>query len=407
MKKFFDVVSYTQLESLVSQHGSPLVVTSEAIIRERCQVLRSTFPSSHLNYAVKANYNPWLLKIVADEGFGVDAVSPNEVALALQVGVPAAQIYYIENNMTDDDMHQAVQQGVNLVVGSISRLEKYAQAYPNTKVWVRVNGDVGPAHHAKTFTAGPTSKFGIHHTDLASAQTVAAEYGVRITTLQQHIGSGWLEVEPFLEAMEVLLDLVKTMPEVKHLDFGGGFGVPYKPEQSHLDYEALGESFAARMAAFESETSRTFTTGFEPGRFIMAESAVLLATCNTRKIGADGRVFIGTDTGFNHLIRPAMYESYHHITNITQPSGAAESVDVCGNLCESSDFFARQRALPPVAEGDVLAISDVGAYGLVQGSPYNLRGFPAEVLVKTDGRTQLIRRRESLEDLLQGFEYSL
>jgi len=407
MKKFFDVVSYTQLESLVSQHGSPLVVTSEAIIRERCQVLRSTFPSSHLNYAVKANYNPWLLKIVADEGFGVDAVSPNEVALALQVGVPAAQIYYIENNMTDDDMHQAVQQGVNLVVGSISRLEKYAQAYPNTKVWVRVNGDVGAAHHAKTFTAGPTSKFGIHHTDLASAQTVAAEYGVRITTLQQHIGSGWLEVEPFLEAMEVLLDLVKTMPEVKHLDFGGGFGVPYKPEQSHLDYEALGESFAARMAAFESETSRTFTTGFEPGRFIMAESAVLLATCNTRKIGADGRVFIGTDTGFNHLIRPAMYESYHHITNITQPSGAAESVDVCGNLCESSDFFARQRALPPVAEGDVLAISDVGAYGLVQGSPYNLRGFPAEVLVKTDGRTQLIRRRESLEDLLQGFEYSL
>lgn len=201
MKRFNDIVAHQQLLDLVAEYGSPLVVYSEAVIRERCRVLKKAFPSSHLNYAMKANYNPALLKIVRSEGFGIDAVSPNEVELALRVGFAPEKIFYVENNMTDEDMYEAVFQGVNLVIGSLSRLEKYARHYPNTNIGIRINGDVGAAHHAKTFTAGPTSKFGIHHEFIGEALEIANQNHVTINLLQQHIGSGWLETAPFLEAV--------------------------------------------------------------------------------------------------------------------------------------------------------------------------------------------------------------
>ncbi len=391
-------------QKLVGKYSSPLVLVDAEIIRKRIQILKSNFPNCHFYYALKANFNPHIVKIIVNEGFGIDAVSPNEVELGLKLGIPAEKIVYNENNMTDDDMNYSVSKKINLTVGSLSRLEKYSQKYPNTEIGIRINGDIGAALHQKTYTAGPKSKFGIHYKHLEKALEIAKKNNVKITTAHQHIGSGWLNSEPFFEAVDILLAQAKKMPDVRKIDFGGGFGIPYKPNQSHIDYKILGQKFQEKIVNFTKKTGRNFKIAFEPGRFIVAESSVLLATVNTRKKNPDGKIFLGTDTGFNHLVRPAMYDSYHQILNLSRLKNPKEKVNICGNLCESSDFFAKDREIEKAEEGDILAIFDVGAYGLAQGSHYNLRGYPAEVLI--DGNTEkIIRKRENFEDLMKTFDY--
>ncbi|MCK5461180.1 diaminopimelate decarboxylase [Candidatus Gracilibacteria bacterium] len=388
----------------MSKYGSPLVLTDGNIIRERCRMLKKNFPGISFHYAVKANYNPYLVKIIIDEGFGLDGVSPKEVLLGVKVGISPEKIVYNENNMTDKDMIESVELGVNLTIGSISRLEKFCRKFPGKSIGIRINGDIAAACHKTNLTAGPDSKFGIQFTEIETALEMAKKYQVKITTAHQHIGSGWLDTTPFLEAMDILFREVKKMPDVQKIDFGGGFGVPYKLDQNHLDYEKLSEQIFAKIASFEKEVGRKFEYAFEPGRFLVCESSVLLMTVNTRKTGSDGKIFIGTDSGFNHLVRPAMYGSYHEILNLSHPNEPAETVEICGNLCESADFFAHDRLIPTISEGDILGILNFGAYGLAQSSPYNLRGMPAEVLI--DGKIEkLIRRRETFEDLMHNFDY--
>ena len=300
-------------------------------------------------------------------------MSPNEVELALRCGASPDKIVYVENNMTDAEMALAVKHQVRLVVGSLSRLKKFAEAYPGASVGVRINADVGAAHHARTFTAGPESKFGIHHTSIDEAVAVANAYGVKINLVHQHIGSGWLERAAFLEAADILLAAAAKFPHLEHIDFGGGFGVPYKESDAPLDLPKMANDLKAHIENFEKRAGRSFRYALEPGRFIVAESAALLATVQDQKVGADGRVFLGLDTGFNHLMRPALYGSQHVILNLSRPEAPPARYDICGNICESTDFFARDRELPLTQEGDVLAILNYGAYGAAMSSAYNLR----------------------------------
>lgn len=387
---------------LIARYGSPLAIYDIAAVRARCRALKAAFPFCELFFALKANYSPALLRQIVREDFGVDAVSPNEVELALRCGARPDRIVYVENNMSDAEMALAAAHGVRLVLGSLSRLGKYARAYPGTQVGVRINADVGAAHHARTFTAGPESKFGIHHSQIDDALALARAHGVRIDLVHQHIGSGWLEAGAFLEAADILLAAARRFPDLETIDFGGGFGVPYRDTDTPLDLALIGSELHSRVECFEAAMGRRFRYGLEPGRIVVAETAALLATVQDKKQGGDGRTFLGLDAGFNQLMRPALYGAHHAILNLTRPDATPARYDVCGNLCESTDIFARGAELPETEEGDVLAILNFGAYGAAMGSAYNLRAPAPEVFVDGDARV-LTRRRASLDDLLTGY----
>jgi diaminopimelate decarboxylase len=389
---------------LVAEHGTPLVIVDAAIIRERCRALKSAFPGARFFYAPKANYNPWIVRLIVGEGFGIDAVSPMEIELALRLGVAPENITYVENAMSPDDLAYAVQTGVPIVLGSLGALERYGAVRRGASVGIRVNGEVGASEHQYTYTSGPRSKFGIHPSQFGEAKAIADGRGIRITRLHQHIGSNWLDSAPFLAAAKSLCELAASFPDLKTLDFGGGFGVPYHEEQHPLDVAALGNAFGQMIGGYHAAAGRRFEIAFEPGRYVVAESSAIVTRVNDRKTSGSGRVFVATDTGFNHLIRPALYGSRHRILNLSSPDAAPETVDVCGNLCEEADYLARDRSLPRAEEGDFLAVMDVGAYGLSMGSDYNLRPLPPEILIDGNER-KLIRHRRGFAELMRQFDF--
>ena len=190
--------------------------------------------------------------------------------------------------------------------------------------------------------------------------------------------------------MDALLRVARDFPDLKYLDFGGGLGVPYKPEEKPLDVQKLGKEILKRFKSFCQNYGQKLHLILEPGRYLVAESGYLLTRVNTVKKNPDGRKFVGVNSGFNHLIRPAMYGSYHEIVNISNPDGKKEKVDIVGNLCESGDKFAVQRKISHVRENDLLVIQNAGAYGYSMSSDYNLRPKPEEILVKSDGSLRLI-----------------
>jgi len=389
-------------ERIARKFGTPVYVYKEKVIKRQVRSLSRSieYEPREILYAVKANSNPHILKILREEGVGIDAVSPGEITLALRTGFQPWDIFFTGNNITDEEMVFAAEKGVLLNIDSLSCLEKLGKKYPGRKVCVRINPDVGAGHHDHCITGGPKSKFGIWYSEVKEINRIAKNYQLEIVGIHQHIGSQILEVEKFLIAMEVLLRVAPNFPNLRFIDFGGGLGVPYRPEENPLDIEELGRRMSEKFENFCRKYGRVLNLIIEPGRYLVAEAGYLLTRVNTVKRNPDGRVFVGVDSGFNHLIRPAMYGSYHPIFNISNLDGEKEKVDVVGNVCESGDKFAEGREVNRVREGDLILIGIVGAYGYSMSSDYNLRPRPAEVLVKANGSLQLIRERETIEKII-------
>lgn len=396
-------------ENLLQQYGSPLYVYFQHTIEDRIHELQNTlggYKNTKFLYALKANNNPHLAKIILENNFGIDAVSIEEIKMGLFAGAAADTIMFTENNCTDAEMHEAVQLGVLINIGSLSRLEKFGQAYPGSSVCVRFNPNVGAASHATNITGGPDSKFGISFTDVPRVQEIAATYNLTIIGIHQHIGSGWLGLKEPLLALEVILDIAQKFSQLEFIDCGGGFGVPYQPEQKRLDLVTLGKKIQQRFEQFCLQYGKELELRFEPGRYIVAESGHLLTRVNTLKPSPEGKIFVGTDTGMNHLVRVAMYGSYHPIVNISKREGAPQKYDIVGNICECADFFAKDRELNEIHEGDILDIQIAGAYGMSMASEYQFRSRPAEVLIDTNGEAQIIRRRETFEAMTKIFDFT-
>lgn len=381
--------------------GTPTYVYDETIIRRQCRTLRQHLEGLPLSllYAMKANSSPAVLRVIADEGLGIDAVSPAELLLALRCGFPADRILFSANNMTDDEMHMAHGQGVLLNIGELSRLDRFGEAYPGAEVCVRLNPQVGAGHHVYVVTAGERSKFGIPIEQLDDVQAIAARRGLRIVGLHQHIGSGILDSRSFWEAISVLLDAARAFSHLRFLNFGGGLGIPYKPDDAPLDFENFRSHIVTPLQDFQARHPADLTFWFEPGRYLVAEAGVLLVQVNTIK-KTTTRTFAGTDSGMGHLVRPAIYGAYHGLYNLSNPEGPVEPYDVTGNICESGDLFARERPVQAIREGDVLAVLDAGAYGMAMASEYNLRPRPAEVMLAADGTHRLVRRRPSDDEMV-------
>ena len=390
---------------LVEEYQSPLFVYEEDIIRQRYNELSEAlvYPNTRIHYALKANNNPAVLRLLKELGSGIDATSPGEIFLSLNAGFSPKDIIYTGVNSSAGDLAYCHEQGVQVNIGSLALLELWGQSYPGTKVSVRVNPDVGAGHHDHTITGGPASKFGIYHTKVHEVQEIAARYDLEIVGVHSHIGSGILETESFLRAMDIILAAAQRIEGLEFVDIGGGIGIPYRPGEQPIPLTELGAAISGSFERFCNSYGAELALKLEPGRFLVAEAGTLLTTVTNLK-KTSRYSFIGVDTGFNHLARPVMYGSYHHIENATSPDAVEGPFLVGGNLCESGDIFTRdeqglqERMIPAPSMGDILAIRDVGAYGYSMASTYNSRLLPAEVMVR-GGSSRLTRRRQELSDL--------
>jgi diaminopimelate decarboxylase len=389
-------------ESLVEDYGSPLYVYDAQCIRQKFRQFRAAFPYSNLDvhYACKANTNLEILKLLRKEGACIDAVSTGEVFMALEAGYPADTILFTGNNVTDEEMRYFIERQILINIDSISQLERYGRMAPDTDMALRINPNVGSGHHDHCITGGPDSKFGMPCTSLGDADSLVNKYKLRVIGIHAHVGSGFLEGGPFLEATETLLKVAEQFTTLQFIDCGGGFGIPYTLDEVPLEINTLGQKLTDRFTEFCIKYGKDLRLKLEPGRYLVGESGTLLMQCNGVKTNGDRR-FVGTDSGFHHLIRKPLYNAHHEIVNASNIEDRTFSYDVCGNICESTDFFAHNRDISHIREGDILAVKDVGAYGFCMSSNYNTRPRPAEVMVDEDG-ARLIRMRETIEDLLRG-----
>jgi diaminopimelate decarboxylase len=283
----------------------------------------------------------------------------------------------------------------------------YGRLNPGGKVTIRINPGIGAGHHEKVVTAGHNTKFGIEITCIPEVKNILKKHDLRLLGLNQHIGSLFMDGHAYIKSAEIILSIAKQFEDLEFIDLGGGFGIPYKKQadQNRLDLKELGGKLSGAIQKWVREYGKEIEFKIEPGRYIVAECCILLGEVNTVKTNYEIK-YIGTDLGFNVLIRPAMYDAYHDIEiyrKTDKPSTREEIVRIVGNICETGDIIARDRRLPEIFEKDILGVLDTGAYGYSMSSNYNNRLRPAEVLIQPDGDVRLIRERDTLEDLIKNF----
>jgi diaminopimelate decarboxylase len=396
-------------ERIAHGYKTPAYVYEQGVFHTQLSALADSISWRPLMiyYAVKANSNFSVVKTLAAAGrklhkgvgFGIDAVSPGEVDLGLNAGIPNQFIIYTGNNGSCEEIDHAKKKNVVINIDSLTKLEWFCNKYKGLNVCIRINPNVGAGHHDHCITGGPDSKFGIWYSQAQEALAIAKKK-VKIIGIHQHIGSQILNPDTFIEAMKVMFEVAVFFPELTFIDFGGGFGVPYQPGEKPLDLALLGRKMTSIFADFCARYSRKLIMCIEPGRFLTAEAGYLLVRVTNVKRNPDGKVFVGVDSGFNHLDRPARYGSYHEIENISNPYGSLEEVIVVGNLCESGDKFTpKPRMIAEPREGDLLIIKNAGAYGYSMSSNYNLRPKPPEIMVTTNGTVLQIRKGQTTEEL--------
>lgn len=395
-------------QSLLEAHGSPLYVYNEAILRKRCQEIKNlvSYKNFTPHYSIKANSNVHLLKIIREEGLHADVMSPGELYVALQAGFTSEELFFIPNNVCDDEMQYAIDHKVLTSMDSVSQLVRYGKLNPGGKVAIRFNPGIGAGHSAKVITGGSNTKFGVNIDEIDEVKRTLEEYNLTLAGINQHIGSLFMDGSVYVEGIKSILDIAKHFDDLEFVDLGGGFGIPYRKQdgEERLDLKELGKTLDLVIEEFVADYGKEINIQVEPGRYITAESGVLLGKVNTIK-NSYGRKYIGCDLGFNVLQRPMIYGSHHDIEIYPQTTatGKKEVVTVVGNICESGDILAENRTLPQITEGDLLGVMDAGAYAFSMASNYNNRLRPAEVLISTDGKDSVIRTRDTIEDIVRHF----
>lgn len=389
------------LVSLSEKYGSPLYVyDAEKIISQYNRIINafSSVKSLKLNYAVKANSNVSILKLFKKLNSGIDTVSIQEVKLGLEAGFLPEEIIFTPNGVSLQEIEDAAKLGVQINIDNISILEQFGNHYPNIPVCVRINPHIMAGGNHKISVGHIDSKFGISIHQLPLINRVVDNTGMIINGIHTHTGSDILDIDVFLAATEIILNAAKDFKDLEFIDLGSGFKVPYKEGDISTNIEELGERLSKRFNKFCKEYGKELTLMFEPGKFLVSEAGYFLAHVNVVK-QTTSTVFASIDSGFNHLIRPMMYDSYHHIHNISNPNGRERYYSVVGYICET-DTFGSNRRISEIREGDILCFNNAGAYCYSMSSNYNSRFKPAEVLVY-NGKDYLIRKEETFEDLLK------
>ncbi len=385
-----------RLERLADAHGTPLYVMDHDRIRANLARFEAAFDFAHVLYAAKANTGRAVLRTVDDAGVDVECAAAGELHRALSAGVAAGDLQYTAVNPPDGDLDYAVElwrdePSLTVTAGAEMTLDRLAERGFDGRLALRVNPGIGTGHHEKVAT-GKDAKFGLPYDDV---ERVAREARERfdLVGLHAHVGSGVLadDLDDHRRALAKVADLAARVGDLEFLDLGGGFGVPYRPDEPPLDVEA-----AAGMVR-EVTADVDATVALEPGRYIVADAGALLTRVNTIKDAPDTRV-IGVDAGLTDLVRPAMFDAYHHVRNVTGGGREPVACSVGGPLCTSADVFCTDRPIPRPAAEDLLAIGNVGAYGINLASQFHSQPRPAEVAIDGDD-ARVTRRRETFEDL--------
>lgn len=392
-------LSPAQLLQVAKEFGTPVYVYHAEKIKEQYKKLTDAFSQSNVVffYACKALTNISVLKYVRSLGANIDCSSINEVKLAVHAGFTPERILYTSNGISFAEIAEAKELGVNINIDSLSNLEKFGQAYGHSyPVGIRLRPNIMAGGNLKISTGHDRSKFGIPVEQLDKILLLVKQYDLHITNLHIHTGSDIKEAAIFVKGIDVLFDIIPHFKELRSVDLGGGFKVPYKEG----DHEINIDDVAAKVKdAFDNHPqAKDLQIWFEPGKFLVSDCGYLLAEVSVLKETA-ATTFVNINTGFNHLIRPMFYDAYHRIENISNPSGNEKMYTVTGNICET-DTFATDREINEVREGDCIVFYNAGAYGFEMSSNFNSRYKPAEVLVK-DNIPQLIRRRDVFDDLLK------
>jgi len=397
----YEPVNNQQLISIANEFGTPVYVYHAEKIAQQYHKLQEAFKShpTKFFYACKALTNINILKYLKNLGASLDCVSINEVKLGLKAGFEPKNILFTPNCVDFGEILQAQALGVNVNIDNISILEqfgnRFGSGYP---VCIRINPHIEAGGNYKISTGHIDSKFGISIHQMRHIERIVKTTHLNVQGLHMHTGSEIKDVNVFMQALDVMFDIARHFPSLEFIDLGSGFKVPYKDSDTETDVFALGAKLAAAVKEFEGEYNRTLEIWFEPGKYLVSECGYFVVKANVIK-QTTATVFVGVNSGFNHLIRPMFYDAYHRISNISNPDGPERIYTVVGNICET-DTFAWDRVLNEVREGDYLVFHNAGAYGFEMSSNFNSRLKPAEVMLM-ENHPYLIRERDDFDDLLR------
>ena len=385
-----------RLHDLAAEHGTPLYVTDPDRVAENAARIRAAFPDVDLRYAVKANTSRAVLETVREAGFGAECAAAGEVRRALDAGFGGDEVDYTAVKPPARDLDAVVEwweggADLTVTVGAADTLDRLRERGYDGRVCVRANPGVGAGHHEKVRTGG-AAKFGVP-ADRVAEVVADARVDFDVVGLHAHAGSGIHGEEDLAAHREFLArvaELAGRVGDLEYVNVGGGIGVPYREDEAPLDLEAVAAAVGEELADLDP------VVAMEPGRYLVADAAVLLTRVNTVK-GAGSELVAGVDAGMTDLLRPAMYDAYHEIRVLDVDSVDREEVPVtvAGPICESGDTFCEARPLRTPERGDLLALGNAGAYGYEMASTYNSRPRPADVSLAGD----VLRERETLEDL--------
>ena len=391
----------SKLIQAASEFGSPLYVYDANKIKYQYNRLVKSFKSVknlQLNYAVKALSNISILKYLIDLGSGIDAVSIQEVHLALKSGINPEKIIYTPNGVSMDEIKFASELGVKINIDNLSVLEDFGNSHPEIPICIRINPHIMAGGNSNISVGHIDSKFGISIHQIPHLKRIVENTKIRINGVHMHTGSDILDIDVFLRAAEILFETANHFKDLDFIDFGSGFKVPYYPGDSETNIQELGKKLSKRFNLFCKSYGKNLTLIFEPGKFLVSEAGKFICKVNSIK-QTTSTVFAQVDSGFNHFLRPMMYGANHHIENISNPDDTERYYSIVGYICET-DTFASNRKISTISIGDLLCFNNAGAYCHTMSSNYNSRYRPAEVLY-INNQLKLIRKRENFDDLIR------
>jgi len=399
--RMYEPLSNEQLIAAAADFGTPLYLYDTRKIEEQYIKLTDAFKDhpTRFFYACKALTNLNILKFMNSLGALLDCVSIHEVKLGLMAGYKPEEILFTPNCVDFAEIMAGKEAGVRINIDNISILEQFGNQFGGSyPVCIRINPHIEAGGNYKISTGHIDSKFGISIHQLRHIERIVKTTGLHVQGLHMHTGSEIKDIDVFLRGLDIMFGIASRFEGLDFIDLGSGFKVPYREDEHETDVATLGRKVALAAAEFEKEYNRTVEIWFEPGKYLVSECGHFIVKANVIK-QTTATVFVGVNSGFNHLIRPMFYESYHRISNISNPDGAKRIYTVVGNICET-DTFAWDRVLNEVREGDLLVFHNAGAYGFEMSSNFNSRLKPAEVMY-IDGEFKLIRRADVFEDLLR------
>ncbi|MAU25946.1 MAG: diaminopimelate decarboxylase [Muricauda sp.] len=390
----------TDLLKVARDFGAPVYVYDSEKIASQFNRLSNAFKgveNLRLNYAAKALSNITILRLMNSLGSGLDTVSIQEVKLGLLAGFKPEAIIYTPNGVSLEEIEEAAALGVQINIDNLSILEQFGSKHPDIPVCIRINPHVMAGGNSNISVGHIDSKFGISIHQIPHLLRIVELTKMNINGIHMHTGSDILDIDVFLYASEILFETARNFKDLKFIDFGSGFKVPYKEGDIQTNVEELGKKLTTRFNEFCDEYGKQLTLAFEPGKFLVSEAGYFLAKVNVVK-QTTSTVFASVDSGFNHLIRPMLYGASHEIVNISNPKGRERYYSVVGYICET-DTFGSNRRINEITEGDILCFKNAGAYCFTMASNYNSRYRPAEVLWHQN-KAYLIREREDFDDIL-------